>query len=59
MKKSDEYTNHYLLYERKVDNPTSEAVIESLLVGVEENNDGAAIAMQVGLSVPIQNIEVQ
>lgn len=53
------YTNHFLLYGREIGNPAGEPVTEHLLIGVEEKADEASMTMQIGLTIPIQNVKIQ
>lgn len=57
--KSTSYTNSYLLYGRKFESLVGTEETEMLLVGVEETGETAEITMMLGLSVPLQNIEIQ
>jgi len=57
--KTTEYTNRYLLYGRKFESVVKVNETEMLLVGVEETEETAEITMMLGLSVPVQNINVQ
>lgn len=53
------YTNNYLLYSRTFTSITETEETEMLLVGVEESDETAEIAMMLGLPVPLPNINIQ
>lgn len=53
------FTNEYLLYGREITGLTGEALVEYLLVGLEENADSAQIMMQVGIQLNVSDITVQ
>lgn len=53
------YTNKYILYGRDIENMAGQDYVESLLVGIEEDDDQAQIVMQAGINLNINDIEVQ
>lgn len=54
------FSNQYLLYGRDIENPVipDEKATELLLCGIEEDDDKAAIVFQIGMPIPIQDINV-
>jgi len=57
--KTTQYTDSYLLYSRVFTSPTGAEETEMLLAGVEETEESAEITMMLGLTVPLQNINIQ
>lgn len=53
------YTDNYILYGRDIEDMVGKGYTESLIVGIEEDDDRAQIIMQAGLSLNISDIEVQ
>lgn len=53
------YTNNYMLYSRTFESVLGDEESEILLVGVEESEDTAEIIMMLGLTTPLQNINIQ
>lgn len=53
------YTDNYILYGRSITDMVGKEYTESLIVGIEEDDDQAQIIMQAGLSLNINDIEVQ
>lgn len=57
--KTTEYTDRYMLYSRAFTSATGAEETEMLLSGVEETDESAEITMMLGLTVPLQNINIQ
>ncbi len=53
------YVDNYILYGRDLTDVLGNEVTESLIVGIEEDDDRAQVIMQAGLSINISDIEVQ
>jgi len=56
---TDTYVDNYILYGRTVNNVLGDDLTESLIVGIEEDDDRAQVIMQAGLSININDIEIR